>query len=68
LKKKKDISFFQSLSLLTAIGTVMIANLGVSLFIGKLIDTYLGSQPWFTLIFIILGSISGMRAIMKLIK
>lgn len=66
--KDKNISFFNALSLLTTIGISMVANVMVGLFLGRLLDKYLHTQPWMTMLFLILGCISGSRATFKMIK
>lgn len=68
MKKKKDISFLQALSLLTTMGIVMISNLLVGLFVGRFLDQYLHTQPWLTLIFIFIGFGAGLHAVYKLIS
>lgn len=67
-KKEKDTSFLRALGLLTTVGTVMIANLVVGLFLGHFLDKQFHTSPWMTLIFIILGSVSGARATFRLIN
>jgi len=68
MSKKNDFSFLNALSLLATVGIAMVSNLVVGLFIGRILDKYLHTQPWLTLLFIILGSISGARATFKLIN
>ena len=49
----------------SAVGIEMGLSVVAGLFIGKVLDDYLGTQPWLTLVFLILGCVAGFRAIYR---
>jgi ATP synthase protein I len=50
------------------VGFHMVASTFVGLAIGYGIDRYFNTSPWFTIIFLILGIISGYRELARLAK
>ena len=51
-----------------AVGFHMVISTFVGLAIGYGIDRYFNTSPWFTIIFLILGIISGYRELARLAK
>ena len=49
----------QGFGLAFRIGTEMVAALAVSVFIGYLLDLWLGTKPWLMVVFFFLGSAAG---------
>jgi ATP synthase protein I len=47
----------------SSLGIAMAAAILIGLFIGYQLDKWLETSPWFTLIFLVLGIISGFRNI-----
>ena len=54
--------------LTTSVGITMVVSILIGLIIGIYIDKYLGSRPWFTIIFIILGVIAGFKNLHRTMK
>jgi ATP synthase protein I len=52
----------------SSLGIAMVAAILIGLFIGYQLDKWLETSPWFTLIFLIFGIISGFRNIFILSK
>jgi ATP synthase protein I len=51
-----------------AIGLQMGLSVAIGLAIGLALDRYLGTTPWMSLIFLILGVIAGFLALFRLVK
>jgi ATP synthase protein I len=47
----------------SSLGIAMVAAILIGLFIGYQLDKWLETSPWFTLIFLVFGIISGFRNI-----
>ncbi|WP_432821788.1 AtpZ/AtpI family protein [Trichloromonas sp.] len=54
---------FKSLGFLSSVGISMVASTFIGLGMGWWLDKYFETAPWFTLIFLVLGIISGFRNI-----
>lgn len=54
---------FKSLGFLSSVGISMVAATFIGLAMGYYLDKWLGTGPWLTLIFLLLGIISGFRNI-----
>jgi ATP synthase protein I len=66
LNKKDDRrQLYEAFSLAGSIGLSMVATILVGLFGGRLMDNWLGTGPWFTLVGILLGMVSGFWATYK---
>jgi ATP synthase protein I len=52
----------------SAIGLEMGLSVAISLVIGYFLDRYFGTQPWLTLIFLIIGVVAGFRSLYRLMK
>ncbi|MBW2057463.1 MAG: AtpZ/AtpI family protein [Deltaproteobacteria bacterium] len=50
------------------IGLEMGLSVAIGLFIGIVLDRYLGTKPWMALIFLILGVVAGFRALFRVVK
>lgn len=62
MKKNQDkLEVAKSLALFNQVGIMMITTLGVSVFIGYLIDGWLGTMPLFLMIFLVIGVGAAMR-------
>ncbi len=55
--------FYRSLMFASSLGIAMVAAILIGLFIGYQLDKWLDTSPWFTLIFLIFGIVSGFRNI-----
>ena len=58
----------KGLLLTTSVGIAMVVSIVIGLIIGIYIDKYLGSRPWFTIIFIVLGVIAGFKNLHRTMK
>ena len=56
------------LSLAMRIGVELVAALIVGVGIGLLLDKWLGTRPWFLLLFFILGSAAGIMNVFRVMK
>lgn len=54
---------FKSLGFLSSVGISMVAATFIGLAMGYYLDKWLGTSPWLTLIFLLLGIVSGFRNI-----
>jgi ATP synthase protein I len=54
---------FKTLSFLSSVGISMVAATFIGLAIGYYLDRWLGTTPWLTLSFLVLGIVSGFRNI-----
>ncbi len=55
----EDPSVFRELARLSTIGVTLVAATAIGLGIGYGLDRWLGTNPWFTLIFTLLGIVAG---------
>jgi ATP synthase protein I len=62
-KDKKEM--LSGISTAATIGFYMVSSVAVGVYLGHLADGYCGSQPWGTVVGIILGMIAGMWSIYK---
>ena len=58
----------RSLGFLSSLGICMVASSFIGLFIGYSLDKWLGTSPWMTLIWLVIGIISGFRNIFILTR
>ncbi len=54
---------FRTLSFLSSVGISMVAATFIGLAMGYYLDRWLGTSPWLTLAFLLLGIVSGFRNI-----
>ncbi len=54
---------YKSLGFLSSVGICMVASILIGMVMGYYLDRWLGTAPWFLLIFLVLGIISGFRNI-----
>jgi len=62
--KKQQNGFIRAFSQLSQIGFTIIACIGISIFLGRLLDNLLGTSPWLLLVFVILGIIAAFKSIL----
>jgi ATP synthase protein I len=60
--------FYRQFARISAIGLEMGLSVAVGLAIGYLLDRYLNTKPWLTIIFLILGVIAGFRSLFSLAR
>jgi ATP synthase protein I len=59
---------FKTLSFLSSVGISMVAATFIGLAMGHYLDLWLETTPWLTLIFLLLGIVSGFRNIFILTR
>ena len=62
MSKNKN-QMYRGLMFASSLGIAMVAAILIGLFIGYQLDKWLDTSPWFTLIFLVFGIISGFRNI-----
>lgn len=65
MDKKDKQPGFSALGIATALGFTLVANIAVGLFLGRLLDSWLGWTPWASVLGIVLGMVSGLWAMYK---
>ncbi len=64
-EKKRSIT---GLALITQLGISFAVTIGGCLFLGKLLDDWLNTSPWFLLIFVVLGVAAAFRNLFHFTK
>jgi ATP synthase protein I len=59
---------FRKIAELSSIGLMLPSSIIVGLFIGYLLDRWLGTGPWLLLIFTVLGVVSGLLSLFRTLK
>lgn len=67
-KSTRPLKRDSGLSLAFRIGVELVAALIVGVGIGLLLDKWLGTRPWFLLLFFILGSAAGIMNVFRVMK
>lgn len=65
MDKKEKRQLFSAFSLVGTIGISMVASVAVGLFGGRMIDNWLGTSPWATIVGIIFGMVAGLWSTYK---
>ena len=68
LTKKELRAIGRAMSLITTLGLTMVACIGLSLYVGWLLDRWLGTSPWLILIFAFLGAAGAFKSMYVLCK
>ena len=68
LTKKELKSIFRAMSLITALGVSMVACMGLGIFLGWLLDRWLGTSPWLILVFTLLGAGAAFKTMYQMCK
>ncbi|MEK7688668.1 MAG: AtpZ/AtpI family protein [Deltaproteobacteria bacterium] len=66
--EEKNEGFLKKVAWLSSLGISMVVATFVGLYIGVYLDRVFSTDPWFTIIFLIIGIIAGFRNIYTLIK
>lgn len=69
-RKNKDGAngFVRAFSLLTQIGITIVACIGVGIFLGWVLDNWLGTSPWLMLVCTVLGIAAAFKSIFEFAK
>lgn len=65
MNKKDKQPGLSALSMATTLGFTLVGNIAVGIFLGRLLDNWLGCAPWASVAGIVLGMIAGLWAIYK---
>jgi len=60
--------FVQALALLTQIGFTIVACVAIGIFLGWLLDRWLGTEPWLLMVFTLLGIVAAIKSIIEFAK
>ncbi|MFW6324921.1 MAG: AtpZ/AtpI family protein [Desulfovibrionales bacterium] len=66
--KIKDKEYWQTLSKAWMVGLNLVSGTFIGLLMGIFLDRWLGTNPWLTIIFLILGIIAGFKNVFQEIK
>ena len=66
--EEKSEGFLKKVTWLSSLGISMVVATFVGLYIGVYLDRVFSTDPWFTIIFLIIGIVAGFRNIYTLIK
>jgi len=58
---EKDRKLIRMIGVLSTVGLVMVFATVIGLYIGLKLDAWLGTSPWFTGIFLLLGIVAGFK-------
>lgn len=61
-------SLFKGLLKASTVGLNLVISTFVGLAIGYVLDKFFGTKPWLTIIFLLLGIISGFRDLLRMAK
>ena len=68
LTKKEIKQIYRALALITYMGVSVVICVGMGIFVGWLLDRWLGTTPWFMLVFTILGIIAAIKSMYSMAK
>ena len=66
--KNMDRGYWNSLLRASLIGIHMVVTTFVGLAVGYFLDAWLGSKPWLTMIFLLLGIVAGFKNMFQEVK
>ncbi len=65
---EKDRKLWRMLGMLSTVGLSMVFATVIGLFIGLKLDRWLGTSPWLTAIFLLIGIVAGFRNLFIYVK
>jgi len=68
LSKEEMRAIFRAMSLITTMGVSIASCVGMGVFVGWLLDRWLGTSPWLILVFSLLGVVAAFKTIFELFK
>jgi len=68
LSKKELREIYRALALITTMGISVVASVGLGIFIGWLLDRWLGTTPWLILVFTLLGIAAAIKSMYSMAK
>ena len=67
-QRGKGSEFTRALTVLSQIGITIIACVAIGIFLGRFLDNLLGTTPWLTIVFILLGIAAAFKSIFDFSK
>ena len=68
LTKKERKSILRAFALITYMGVSVVICVGLGIFIGWLLDRWLGTTPWLLMVFSVLGIFAAIKAMYDMAK
>jgi len=68
LSKKELREIYKALALITTMGISVVVSVGLGIFIGWLLDRWLGTTPWLILVFTLLGVAAAIKSMYSMAK
>jgi len=65
LKKKPSRTNYSKIAVVSSLALLLPSSIIVGLFFGYMLDKWLGTSPWMTLIFFFLGTASGLISLLR---
>jgi ATP synthase protein I len=65
---EKDRKLIRMLGVLSTVGLTLVFATVIGLFIGLKLDAWLGTSPWLTAVFLVIGIIAGFRNLFVYVK
>jgi ATP synthase protein I len=65
---EKDRKLIRMLGVLSTVGLTLVFATVIGLYIGLKLDAWLGTSPWFTAVFLLIGIIAGFRNLFVYVK
>ena len=66
--KRPSNDIFKALAFISQIGITIIVCVAIGIFLGWLLDRWLGTAPWLMLVFILLGIAAAIKSIIDFAK
>ena len=66
--EEKDKRFIRRMGLLSTMALTPVFAMGIGFFIGIRLDRWLGTSPWFTGFFVVLGIVAGFREFIRFVR
>ena len=66
--EEKDSKFLRRLGLLSTMALTPVFAMGIGFFIGLKLDQWLGTSPWLTVFFTVLGIVAGFREFFRFVR
>ncbi len=68
IMEEKDRRLLRVVGVLSTVGIAMVAATVIGLYIGRWLDSYFGTSPWLTAVFLLLGIAAGFRNLYQTAK
>jgi len=65
LKKKPSRTDYRKIAAVSSLALMLPSSIIVGLFFGYMLDKWLGTNPWMTLLFFFLGTASGLISLLR---